>query len=150
MYLNLMITMGVQNPKRTADVIHGWSLRRRHRVRLQRRLRRRSRRRRRIQHQRILCGENSSLLFRTVMTWYHGHCKGWSIRMVKTSCWRRFGMFRHPAWEVGSYRSGPPIAVTVGTKSTWGFHHPDGIPCNAVWENEQVTLSDSYCIKISV
>ena len=30
-------------------------------------------------------------------------------------------MFRHPAWAVGSYGSGPPTAGTVGTKSTGGF-----------------------------
>ena len=27
----------------------------------------------------------------------------------------RFEMFRHPAWAVGSYSSGPPAAKTVGT-----------------------------------
>ena len=30
----------------------------------------------------------------------------------------------------GSYSSGPPHAGAVGTKSTGGFSHPDGSPCN--------------------
>ena len=38
-------------------------------------------------------------------------------------------MFRHPAWAVGSYSSGPPAAETVGTKSTGDFHQGDGPPC---------------------
>ena len=38
-------------------------------------------------------------------------------------------MFRHPAWAVGSYSSGPPAANTVGTKSTGGFHQRHGSPC---------------------
>ena len=38
-------------------------------------------------------------------------------------------MFRHPAWAVGSYSSGPPAANAVGTKSTGGFHQGDGSPC---------------------
>ena len=39
-------------------------------------------------------------------------------------------MFRHPAWAVGSYSSGPTAAGTVGTKSTGGFHQADVSPCN--------------------
>ena len=38
-------------------------------------------------------------------------------------------MFRHPAWAVGSYSSGPPAANTVRTKSTGGFHQRHGSPC---------------------
>ena len=38
-------------------------------------------------------------------------------------------MFRHPAWAVGSYSSGPPAAGTVGTKSTGGCYHSDWSPC---------------------
>ena len=38
-------------------------------------------------------------------------------------------MFRHSAWAVGSYSSGPPAARAVGTKSTGGFHQRDGSPC---------------------
>ena len=38
-------------------------------------------------------------------------------------------MFRHPAWAVGSCSSGPPTAVSVGTKSTGGFYRPDLSPC---------------------
>ena len=40
----------------------------------------------------------------------------WHGRICKTSCWLRFRMFRHPAWAVGSYSSGPPTARTVRTK----------------------------------
>ena len=38
-------------------------------------------------------------------------------------------MFRHPAWAVGSYSSGPPAAKTVGTKSTGGCYRGDVSPC---------------------
>ena len=38
-------------------------------------------------------------------------------------------MFRHPAWAVGSYSSGPPAARTVGTKSTGRCYQRDGSPC---------------------
>ena len=38
-------------------------------------------------------------------------------------------MFRHPAWAVGSYSSGPPAAGTVATKSTGGFYRSDVSPC---------------------
>ena len=38
-------------------------------------------------------------------------------------------MFRHPAWAVSSYSSGPPAARAVGTKSTGGFHQQDASPC---------------------
>ena len=37
-------------------------------------------------------------------------------------------MFRHPAWAVGSYRSGPPAAGSAGTKSTGGFFRPEWSP----------------------
>ena len=37
-------------------------------------------------------------------------------------------MFRHPAWAVGSYSSGPPAARAVGTKSTGGFTEQMGHP----------------------
>ena len=57
---------------------------------------------------------------------------GWPISLMKTSRWLRFEMFRHPAWAVGSYSSGPPAAETVGTKSTGGFHQGDGSPCIAL------------------
>ena len=42
-------------------------------------------------------------------------------------------MFRHPAWVVGSYSSGPPAARTVGTpgaKSMGGLNRQDGSPCS--------------------
>ena len=38
----------------------------------------------------------------------------------------RSGKFRHPAWAVGSYSSGPSAARTIGIKSTGGFNRPDG------------------------
>ena len=47
-------------------------------------------------------------------------------------------MFRHPAWVVGSYSSGPPAARTDRTKSTGGFNHPDGSPCTLIVSNGQV------------
>ena len=54
--------------------------------------------------------------------------RGWPIRMVKTSCWLRFGMFHHAAWAVGSCSSGPPAAGTVRTQSTGGFTVLTGHP----------------------
>ena len=54
---------------------------------------------------------------------------GWHICLVKTSCWLGFGMFRHPAWAVGSYSSGPAAASAVRTKSTGGFLYPEWSPC---------------------
>ena len=39
------------------------------------------------------------------------------------------GMFRHPAWAVGSCSSGPLAARTVGTKSTGGCNRPELSPC---------------------
>ena len=39
-------------------------------------------------------------------------------------------MFRHPAWAVGSYSSGPLAAKTVGTKSTGGCYHQELSPCS--------------------
>ena len=39
------------------------------------------------------------------------------------------GMFHHPAWAVRSYKSSPPAARSVGTKSTGGFHHSSVSPC---------------------
>ena len=51
----------------------------------------------------------------------HSICTGWLIQMVETSRWLRFGMFRHPAWPVGSYSSSsPPAARILGTKSKGG------------------------------
>ena len=41
-------------------------------------------------------------------------------------------MFRHPAWAVGSYSSGPLAAGIVGTKSTGGFYRRDGSLCREV------------------
>ena len=38
-------------------------------------------------------------------------------------------MFRHPAWAVGSYSSGPPAAGNVGNKPMGGFYQADGSPC---------------------
>ena len=38
-------------------------------------------------------------------------------------------MFRHPAWAVGSYSSGPSAARDVGTKSTGGFANSSVSPC---------------------
>ena len=38
-------------------------------------------------------------------------------------------MFRHLAWAVGSYSSGPPAAETVRTESRRGFHQQDVSPC---------------------
>ena len=38
-------------------------------------------------------------------------------------------MLCHPAWAVGSYSSGPPAAITVGTKSTGGFFRPEWSLC---------------------
>ena len=54
---------------------------------------------------------------------------GWPISLVKTSCWLRFGMFRHPAWAVGRFRWGQTAAVTVRTESTGGFYHCEFSPC---------------------
>ena len=55
-------------------------------------------------------------------------------------------MFRHPAWAVGSYSSGPPAAETARTKSTGGFHQQDGSPCKLVFEssNEHKIFSFSH------
>ena len=39
-------------------------------------------------------------------------------------------MFRHPAWAVGSYSSGPAAARALWTKSTGGFYHSDDSPCS--------------------
>ena len=55
--------------------------------------------------------------------------RGWLIWSVTTSCWPEFGMFRHPAWAVGSYSSGPSAAGTVWTKSMGGFYQRDESPC---------------------
>ena len=41
-------------------------------------------------------------------------------------------MFRHPAWAVGSYSRGPPVARTIGTKSTGGFYRLDLSPCRVI------------------
>ena len=41
-------------------------------------------------------------------------------------------MFRHPARSVGSYRSGPTAARTIGTKSTGGFYHTELSPCTTL------------------
>ena len=38
-------------------------------------------------------------------------------------------MFRHPAWALGSYSSGPPAAGSAGTKAIGGFPRPLGPPC---------------------
>ena len=38
-------------------------------------------------------------------------------------------MFRHPAWAVGSYSSGPPAAGTLRTKSPGGCYQADMSPC---------------------
>ena len=54
---------------------------------------------------------------------------GWQFLTVTTSCWLGFGMFRHPAWAVGSYSSCPLAAKTVGTKSTGGCYHQELSPC---------------------
>ena len=55
----------------------------------------------------------------------------WPIWWIKTSCWLGFGMFRHPAWAVGSLSSGPLGARAVETKSTGGCDWPDRLlPCN--------------------
>ena len=38
-------------------------------------------------------------------------------------------MFRHPAWAVDSFSSGPSAARVVGTKSTGGFANSSVSPC---------------------
>ena len=38
-------------------------------------------------------------------------------------------MFVYPTWAVGSYRSGPTVAQTVGTKSTGGCYQQYGSLC---------------------
>ena len=58
----------------------------------------------------------------------HLNCTGRHKRMVKTSCWLKFAIFRHPALAVGSYSSGPPAARTIRTKSTGSFHHSSVLP----------------------
>ena len=58
---------------------------------------------------------------------------GWQRTIVKTSCWLRFGMFRHPAcWAVGSCSSGPLATRSVGTKSMGGFHPNSVSPCSGL------------------
>ena len=68
-------------------------------------------------------------IFEVVMIQNNKAYSGWPIRMVKNLRWLTFWMFRHPAWAVGSYSSGPPTAGAVATKSTGGFNHPNGSPC---------------------
>ena len=47
-------------------------------------------------------------------------------------------MFRHPAWAVGSYSSGPPAAVTVGSKLTGGCYRGDVSPCSLYYMSVHV------------
>ena len=55
-------------------------------------------------------------------------------------------MFRHPAWAVGSYGSGPPAANTVGTKSMGGFHQRHGSPCRQGKLLQSIVGSSMYPI----
>ena len=55
---------------------------------------------------------------------YFCRSTGWQFWMVKTSCWHGFGMFRHPAWAVGSYRSSQIAARTAG-----GYYRPELSSC---------------------
>ena len=50
-------------------------------------------------------------------------------------------MFRHPAWAVGSYSSGPATAGTVGTKSTGGCYRGDVLPCTVGYQILLLCLS---------
>ena len=62
--------------------------------------------------------------------------RGSPVTWVGSPC--RFGIFHHPAWAVGSYRSGPPAAGTVRSKSTGGFYQGDVSLCT-----EKVNLKTS-------
>ena len=47
-------------------------------------------------------------------------------------------MFHHPAWAVGSYRSGPPAGGTPQSKSTQPSRKPDAPDCT-IFENSNYT-----------
>ena len=58
-------------------------------------------------------------------------------------------MFRHPAWAVGSYSSGPPAAWIVGTKSTGGFANSSVSPCTGVGQNSVPGFGEfHFCLNL--
>ena len=57
-------------------------------------------------------------------------------------------MFRHPAWAVGSYRSGPTAARTVRNKSTEGLYHCELSTLYRVCKQYHFTTSNMHGIGI--
>ena len=57
--------------------------------------------------------------------WYYVEHVAFDLGWVYIS----FGIFRHPAWVVGSCSSGPSAAEGAETKSTGGFYRPEWSPC---------------------
>ena len=51
----------------------------------------------------------------------------------------------HPAWAVGSYRSGPPAARLAITKSTEGCYHTEWSPCNVGARIGSLILGCVHC-----
>ena len=64
---------------------------------------------------------------------FFSHHTWWPKWSWKTSNLLSFGIFRHPAWAVGSYSSGPAAAESAGTKWTGGFPRSLGPPCKFFW-----------------
>ena len=56
-------------------------------------------------------------------------------------------MFRHPAWAVGSYSSGPSAARDVGTKSTGGFANSSVSPWRVMNKDRSLFMNDSTAQK---
>ena len=70
----------------------------------------------------------------------------WPLWSCTRFCWPRFGMFHHPDWAIGSYRSG---LLSGGTKSTKPCAWPPGSRntnlCYPFWELK-VVIKDVLCL----
>ena len=58
-------------------------------------------------------------------------------------------MFRHPAWAVGSYSSGPLAAWTIGTKSTGGCSQQHWSP-RSIYYSRLARIRVLSCFEIVV